>query len=383
MKGYQSQNQFTPVVIVLKDGAVFYGHGTGDFSKPRFAEFVFCTAMTGIEESLTDASFAKQALVSTVSHVGVTGFTGQDEESSRIWAEGLICRHLTKSPSSWRAVGDLKSWIISKGAFVIENVNTRALTSYLRDHGSQKGAVIRESHFKQLNSEELKTLLNQAPDMVGSDLTRYVTTAKDYFFTSSGGPQVTVLDFGCKTNTLRILRDLGLKVRVVPAQTTAKEILESDAHGLLLSNGPGDPAAATYIHAEIRKLFGRLPIFAICLGHQLMAHALGGKTYKMKYGHRGIHHPVNEFDLKNGQIKRTWITSQNHGFAVDFDSISSQAKLWFEHSDDHSVEGYCIPSKNFWSVQFHPEAAPGPVEGKVLFENFIDVLKDQSKSNLE
>jgi carbamoyl-phosphate synthase small subunit len=363
-------NLGVPVRIVLEKGAVFQGIGYGISDKPRSAEFVFCTSMTGIEESLTDPSFAKQALVSTVSHVGNTGFTNQDQESRKIWTEGLVCRHLSYNPSSWRSEKTLLDWILSQDAFVVEGVNTRAFATFLRDNGSQRGLVVEESQFQSVGIERMLTRVTDAPSMQGLDLTSYVSCSDPYEFSKSGKKKIIVYDFGVKTQTLKILTHLDYSVQVVPASTKAKDVLALKPWAVLLSNGPGDPSAATYLHREIRELINRVPLFAICLGHQLMAHALGGKTYKMKYGHRGIHHPVNELDLENGAVVRTWITSQNHGFAVDVDSIGNEAKVWFVHSDDESVEGFAIPNKNIWSVQFHPEAAPGPTEAGELLKKF-------------
>jgi carbamoyl-phosphate synthase small subunit len=384
----------TPVVITLESGFQCEGLGWGDWSQPRSAEIVFSTAMTGIEESLTDPSFCGQALVATVAHVGNTGFTGEDQESSKIWAEGLICRHLEHHPHHWRAKSSLTDWILAQGRFVVENVNTRALTVALREGGSQRGILSTRGFFESISSAQSYLRSKVAP-MSGLDLTDAVTaeTAWNFPVDSQFGywpyaeslrtltqrkerPRVAVWDFGVKSNTLRLLSAMGLEVSVYPARTQASEFMSPDIAGVLLSNGPGDPAAATHIVAELKKLVGRKPLFAICLGHQLVAIAMGAKTYKMKFGHRGIHHPVTEFDA-TGRSVRTWITSQNHGFAVDEDSLPPTAWVTHRHGDDQSVEGVCYPGFDFGcdTVQFHPEAAPGPMEAHVLLKNFVRTLE--------
>lgn len=374
-----------PVTIFLENGASFEGLGWGDFSKPRGSEFVFCTAMTGLEESLTDPSFARQTLVTTVSHVGNTGYTREDGESSKIWAEGLICRHLEDQPSNWRSKKSLPEWITGDGRYIVSNVDTRALTILLRETGSQRGVVCRTGEVSAAKARELIPQL--VPDMNGLDLTGDVTCPQPYAF--GGGDKghwplgrqfdpllkrknlrIAVWDFGVKTNTLRLLKEMGSDVQVMPARSTAEAMLEAGRDGILLSNGPGDPAAATHIIAELKKVLGRKPLFAICLGHQLVARALDLKTYKMKFGHRGIHHPVVELDA-SGTPLRTWITSQNHGFAVDPTGLGSRGYVSFTHADDGSVEGLTVPSLQVETVQFHPEAAPGPSDSSVLLKKFV------------
>lgn len=374
--GRLSDRDKSPVIIFLENGFCFKGNGLGISSqKPRFGEFVFCTSMTGIEESLTDPSFARQIYVSTAPHIGNTGYTGEDKESARIWTEGLVCRHLSFEPSNWRAKSGLPEWILSEGAFIVYDVDTRLLTETLRDHGSQRGIVLTEPEFKNLSHSQLLNLLNEhMPPMAGADLTGLVTCQnRIHLPVSTQEPskhQVGVWDFGCKANTIRILSKAGCDVTVFPATTKAEDLLSLKLSGLVLSNGPGDPAAATYLHQELKKVIGKVPIFSICLGHQLLAHALGGKTYKMKFGHRGIHHPVLEL-AKSGESIRTWITSQNHGFAVDIESLPKDTHLWFVHADDGSCEGFSSEELNLKSVQFHPESCPGPRDAEVLFSRFL------------
>ena len=380
-----------PVTIFLENGSYFEGLGWGDFTKPRGAEFVFCTAMTGIEESLTDPSFAAQALVTTASHVGNTGFTGEDMESGQIWAEGLVCRHLETIPSNWRAKSSLGDWIVNSGRFIVSNVDTRNLTVTLREQGSQRGIVALTGSMNVAKAQEY--IKKNVPDMDGLDLTGAVTCKEPYAFTGTPGSfwplkneygsgttarnvheitplSIAVWDFGVKQNTMRLLSLMGSKVTVMPATSKAEDILAAGKDGILLSNGPGDPAAATHVIAELKKVLGRTPLFAICLRHQRVAHAAGGSTYKLKFGHRGIHHPVCELDA-SGKPVRTGITSQNHGFAVDAQKLPTGVRVSFIHGDDESVEGLSLPELNAETVQFHPEAGPGPFEAGVLIRRFL------------
>jgi carbamoyl-phosphate synthase small subunit len=378
----------TLVTLLLECGASYSARGWGDFSKPRGSELVFCTAMSGIEESLTDPSFAGQLVLNTVSHVGNTGHTFEDMESDKIWAEGLVCRHLEKIPSNWRAKKSLKDWIVSEGRYVIEGVDTRELTVLLREMGSQRALVYETA---SLTPEQARQyLLEKVPPMEGQDLCALVSCKDRYVFKDNmqaywpmrerdaregAARKVAVWDFGVKRNTLRLLNANGFDVEVYPTGAKAEDILASGAHGLMLSNGPGDPAAATQVIQELKKVLGRMPVFAICLGHQLVAHALGAKTYKMKFGHRGIHHPVVELNEK-GQPVRTWITSQNHGFAVDDQSLPASARVSFVHGDDGSVEGLSLPSLQCETVQFHPEAGPGPYDAAGMIDRFAVRMSD-------
>jgi len=379
-----------PVTFMLENGVRFEGFGYGDFAQPRSGEFVFCTAMSGIEESLTDASFAGQVLVSTVSHVGNTGYTGEDMEASQIWAEGLICRRLENQPSSWRAKSSITDWIVKEGRFAIEGVDTRLLTIVLREDGSQRGVAYRAG--SMTDAQALEYLKAKVPSMKGRDLTGPVTCKEAYNYVprlpnaywplrsqvakKSDGevlqkPKIAVWDFGVKTNTLQILHALGADVRVLPATAKADEVLAAGKDGIFLSNGPGDPAACTHIIEELKKVLGKKPMFGICLGHQLVGLAAGAKTYKMKFGHRGIHHPVVQLDAA-GHALRTWITSQNHGFAVDPEALPKGVRVSFVHGDDHSVEGLSLPEYRCETVQFHPEAAPGPTDSVVLIKDFVE-----------
>lgn len=378
----------TAVTIFLEKGARFDGLGWGDFSKIRGGEFVFCTSMSGIEESLTDPSYAGQVLVTTAAHIGNTGFSGEDEESGNIWAEGLVCRHLDHAPSSWRMKKQLGSWLVDEGRFAIAGVDTREFTITLREQGSQRGIIVETSDLDQKTIQNL--IEGNIPRMDKRDLTGQVSCHASYELLPQKKTywpivstiqkhkihkplHMAVWDFGVKTNTLRILNHLGVAVRVMPATAKSEDLMSAGKDGILLSNGPGDPAAATHIIQELKQLLGKKPLFAICLGHQLVALAAGAKTFKMKFGHRGIHHPVVELN-SSGAPKKTWITSQNHGFAVDQDSIPKAARLSFVHGDDGTVEGISYPEYLCETVQFHPEAAPGPFDGVALLSKFISRL---------
>jgi len=380
------------VSFILENGVEFEGRGWGDFSTPRSGEFVFCTAMSGIEESLTDPSFAGQVHGATAAHVGNTGYTGEDAESSKIWAEGLVCRRLEEVPSNWRAKSSIPEWIVKEGRFAVDGIDARALTIVLRESGSQRGLVYKRGSMTK--GEALDYIRAKVPSMKGRDLTGLVTCEKPYEVAAVeqpgrygywpmqssfarpadqkqlAKPRIAVWDFGVKTNTLRILSAMGADLQVMPATAKAEEILAAGREGIFLSNGPGDPAAATHIIAELKKVLGKKPIFGICLGHQLVAHAVDAKTYKMKFGHRGIHHPVVQLS-PTGEPQRTWITSQNHGFAVDAESLPKGVRVSFVHADDGSVEGLSAPEYNCETVQFHPEAAPGPMESFVLIRDFV------------
>lgn len=396
----------TEVKLLLDCGASYSCKGWGDFSQPRGSEIVFCTAMTGIEESLTDPSFAGQLLVNTVSHVGNTGVNVEDRESSKIWAEGLVCRNLDHTPSNWRTKEKLADWIVSENRYVLEGLDTREITTILRERGSMRALVYRDDTMTEIEARQY--LLEHVRPMAGQEFCKEVTCAEPYEFSeetsensywpmketsslkasedsvksSNESPVCTigVWDFGVKKNTLRILKSSGAKVIVIPATAKADEILGMKLNGLLLSNGPGDPAAVDYVIEELKLILGQIPMFAICLGHQLVAHALGATTYKMKFGHRGIHHPVMELN-EDGKVQKTWITSQNHGFAVEKDSLPENTYVSFQHADDGSVEGITVKGMDCQTVQFHPEAGPGPYDSMGLIENFVERVAGGIKHN--
>lgn len=371
------------VDLFLENGPKITAPAFGDFTQYRSGELVFTTAMTGIEESLSDPSFAGQILLSSTSHVGNTGINLEDKESKKIWAEALFCRNLSLHYSSWRSQSSLKDWILQEGRFLVHNLDTRFLTLFLREHGSTRVIVARKDALNEESAQEL--FQKEVSSTKGAYLLDDVSVSSVSTFESEeeywpwkqritnkqsfDHLKIAVWDFGVKKNTLRLLKSYGVAVEVYPAKSLAEDFLKAGVDALLLSNGPGDPASCQSIIVEIKKLLGQLPVFGICMGHQLITQALGAETFKMKFGHRGIHHPVNE--LSNGQILKTIITSQNHGFAVKEESIPPDIEITHRHANDGSIEG--IRSKKFHcaSVQFHPEAAPGPMDSGHFFEDFL------------
>jgi carbamoyl-phosphate synthase small subunit len=370
--------------LALADGTVFEGYTFGAPCNTT-GEVVFTTGMTGYQEVLTDPSYCGQIVTMTAPQIGNTGINTQDDESidSRPQVAGFIMRDPSFSTSNWRASESLDSYLRRHGIAGIGGIDTRRLTRHLRDNGSQNGCIGPQA------PKELVDRARSAPSMVGLDLTTRVTPKAPYVFnetrgawavpldngshkkTSATAPQlhVVAMDFGAKRNILRCLVDLGCKVTAVPATTSAADILAYAPDGIFLSNGPGDPAAVTSAIKTIRDLLGKKPMFGICLGHQLLALALGGSTYKLKFGHRGLNQPVK--DLTTGRVE---ITLQNHGFVVDVDSLQGRARTSHLHLNDGTSEGLEVPDANAFSVQYHPEAAAGPHDALYLFERFRDSM---------
>jgi carbamoyl-phosphate synthase small subunit len=372
----------TPAVLrlALADGTVFEGFAYGALGTIT-GEVVFTTGMTGYQEVLTDPSYCGQIVTMTAPQIGNTGINSEDDESidGRPQVAGFIMRDPSLSTSNWRATESLDAYLSRHGIVAIGGIDTRRLTRHIRDSGSQNGCIGVES------ADTLVDRARSAPKMEGLDLASRVTPKATYTFTEARGtwavpfdsghrrntpartsePHVVAVDFGAKRNILRCLVDIGCRVTAVPARTTAQEILALSPDGIFLSNGPGDPAAVTYAIATIRDLLGKKPIFGICLGHQLLGLALGGSTYKLKFGHRGLNQPVK--DLATGRIE---ITLQNHGFVVDVESLNGRAQTTHLHLNDGTSEGLEVPDAGAFSVQYHPEAAAGPHDALYLFERF-------------
>jgi carbamoyl-phosphate synthase small subunit len=354
--------------LVLADGTSFPGVAIGASGRAT-GEAVFTTGMTGYQEVLTDPSYCGQIVAMTAPQIGNTGTTPQDDEAGKPWVAGFVVHELSSITSNWRSEESLDAYLKRHGITAIAGVDVRALTRKLRDDGAQQACIGTES------VESLHAAARSAPSMEGQDLTRQVTTAKAYEWTEGSGVwaeqrplrhHVVAIDHGIKGNILRSLVDHGCKVTVVPSTATAEEILALRPDGVFVSNGPGDPAAVVHGIEAIQKLVGKKPLFGICLGHQMLALALGGTTYKMKFGHRGLNHPVK--DLGTGRIE---ITTQNHGFAVDVDSLGGRAKMTHVHLNDGTCMGLEHPSGAF-SVQYHPEASAGPHDSRYLFARFVE-----------
>ena len=348
--------------LILEDGTVFTGTSIGS-TRDMISEIVFNTSMTGYLEVLTDPSYAGQAVVMTYPLIGNYGIT-PDMESLKAWPDGYIVRELSRMPSNFRCEGTIQDFLKKYDIPGIAGVDTRALTKILREKGTMNGMITTNENYDL--DEVISKLKNYKVEGVVSKV-----TCEEKYVLEGKGKKVALLDLGAKKNIAKSLNDRGCEVTVYPADTTADEIIASNPDGIMLSNGPGDPAECTSIIKEIKKLYETdIPIFAICLGHQLMALATGGTTYKLKYGHRGGNHPVK--DLQTGRV---YISSQNHGYVVDEDKIDSNvAVLAFKNVNDGTNEGLAYVGKNIFTVQFHPEACPGPQDSGYLFDRFLEMM---------
>jgi carbamoyl-phosphate synthase small subunit len=347
---------------MLEDGTSFQGRGFGAHGI-SFGEVIFSTAMTGYQELLTDPSYCGQILVCTAAHVGNVGINAQDHESGRPWLAGFVVQDTPRKYSNWRADLALGPWLEHHGMVGLCDVDTRAVVRHLREKGAMRGAVCSGEA-----PEDLLRRILEHPDLSGRDLVQEVTCPSTTCF-GDGGLHVVAYDFGMKQHMMSLLKLHGLRVTRVPSGTTAAEVLRLHPDGVFLSNGPGDPAALQSVIDEIGGLLGEVPIFGICLGHQLLARALGGETYKLKFGHHGSNHPVQ--DLSTGRVE---ITTQNHGFAVDPSSLPGHVKLTHVNLNDGTCEGIACPDKRTFSVQYHPENAPGPHDSRYLFERFVTMM---------
>ena len=348
--------------LILEDGTVFTGTSIGS-TRDMISEIVFNTSMTGYLEVLTDPSYAGQAVVMTYPLIGNYGIT-PDMESLKAWPDGYIVRELSRMPSNFRCEGTIQDFLKKYDIPGIAGVDTRALTKILREKGTMNGMITTNENY------DLDEVISKLKNYKVEGVVSKVTCAEKYVLEGKG-KKVALLDLGAKKNIAKSLNDRGCEVTVYPADTTAEEIIASNPDGIMLSNGPGDPAECTSIIKEIKKLYETdIPIFAICLGHQLMALATGGTTYKLKYGHRGGNHPVK--DLQTGRV---YISSQNHGYVVDEDKIDPNVAVpAFKNVNDGTNEGLAYVGKNIFTVQFHPEACPGPQDSGYLFDCFLEMM---------
>ena len=350
--------------LILEDGTVFSGTSIGA-EREVISEIVFNTSMTGYLEVLTDPSYAGQAVTMTYPLIGNYGICYKDMESLKAWPDGFIVRELSRMPSNFRCEDTIQKFLVDNNIPGIAGIDTRALAKILREKGTMNGMITTNENYN------LEEVLPKIKEYTVSGVVKKVT-CKEKSVLNGDGFKVALLDFGAKKNIARSLNNRGCEVTIYPAETKAEEILASNPDGIMLSNGPGDPKECTEIIEELKKLYASdVPMFAICLGHQLMALATGADTHKLKYGHRGANHPVK--DLKTGRV---YISSQNHGYVVDETTLDPNvAKPAFENVNDKTNEGLEYVGKNIFTVQFHPEACAGPQDTAYLFDRFIDMMK--------
>ncbi len=370
-------------ILALEDGRIFRGRGFGARAE-CYGEVVFNTSITGYQEIFTDPSYAGQIVVLTNPEIGNYGTNGDDNEATRPYIEGLVVREFSKVSSNWRSQEVAEQYLERFKIPVLAEIDTRALVRHLRDHGVMRGII----SSLESDPEKLVAKAQSIPKMDGTDLAKVVTTKQRYVWetgTRSHEPtevvgvkdepprlHVVAYDYGIKHNILRMLRDEGCKVTVVPADTSAEDVLTLKPDGIFLSNGPGDPEPCTYAQENIRRLMGKKPIFGICLGHQLIGLALGGKTYKLKFGHHGGNHPVKQL-----QSSKVEITAHNHNFAVDPDSLpAGDVELTHIDLNDNTLEGLRHRQLPLFCVQYHPEAAPGPHDSHYLFKDFVKMMEE-------
>jgi carbamoyl-phosphate synthase small subunit len=383
-------------LLALEDGRYFEGIAFGA-TATRTGEICFNTSMTGYQEVLTDPSYRGQIVAMTYPLIGNYGINPLDLESNAPHVRGFVVEELCEVPSNWRSTQSLDGWLKEWDIPGIQGIDTRALTKHLRTRGAMRSVITSQAS----SVEEAVELARSSAPMTGSDFVKEVTTVDPYLWDdessrrwdipnpsqgTSGSAEgvfhqlpeakhrIVAYDFGIKRNILRRLRQEGFAVEVVPSTTSAEEVLKRKPDGVFLSNGPGDPAALGYIHEQVRKLTPHQPIFAICLGHQLLGHAFGGTTYKLKFGHRGGNQPVK--DLRSGKVS---ITSQNHGFAVDADTLPSNVEVTHINLNDNTVEGLRHKEYPVFSVQYHPEAAPGPHDASYFFREFAQLIDEQKR----
>ena len=356
-------------ILVLENGTVFKGSIFGAEGE-TIGEVCFNTGMTGYQEIITDPSYCGQLLIMTYPHIGNYGINPDDVESMKIQASGFIIREENEIPSNFRSTMTLGNYLRENSIVGIQGIDTRMLTRIIRKEGAMNGII-------STTDSDVKSLLKKvkdAPSMDGMDLAKIVTTKVKYKWKSKNSPSkfkynIAAIDYGIKYNILRLFESYNCEITVFPANTTAIEILNFNPDGIFLSNGPGDPSAVTYAIETVKNLLGKKPIFGICLGHQLLALALGAKTFKLKFGHRGCNHPV-----KNLESESIEITSQNHGFAVDSTTLPKEILITHTSLNDQTVEGIRSNDKRAFSVQYHPESSPGPHDSRYLFNEFISIM---------
>ena len=357
-------------ILALEDGTLFEGAAFGANGEAA-GEVVFNTSMTGYQEILTDPSYKGQIVTMTYPLIGNYGINSDDSESEKPHLSGFVVREKSRIYSNWRAQMSLDEYLKKNKVIGIEGIDTRALTLHIRSAGAMKGIL----STKDPDPKSLVEKAKSSPGLVGIDLVKEVTCSKSYVWNKEGRFKVVLIDCGAKHNIMRELAARDCQVTVVPADTSSKKILSLSPDGVMLSNGPGDPAAVTYVIQTVKELLGQVPIFGICLGHQMLGLALGGKTFKLKFGHRGANHPV--MDLRTRKVE---ITCQNHGFCVDLESLDKKdVELTHLNLNDQTSEGLRHKKYPAFSVQYHPEASAGPHDSKYLFDEFIRDMKEYAK----
>ena len=361
----------TKARLILEDGSEFFGEY---FTEPKevFGEVVFNTAMSGYQEVITDPSYKNQCVIMTYPMIGNYGINEVDNESKKVFLSAVLCKEYVDLPSNWQSVKTLKQYLEEFNAVGVERLDTRTMTLHVRDCGAQR-MIITPDLDSTVN--QLIDKVKELPEMVGSNLAKVVTTDSSYSWKSNDGVdsklKIAVLDCGVKYNILRHFESRGCQCEVLSLDEAAVALESSHFDGLFISNGPGDPEPVNQAIQLVQQQLGKIPIFGICLGHQLIAHALGGKTYKLKFGHHGINHPV-----KNLQTGKVEITSQNHGFCVDVDSLGPDVIVTHENLYDGTNEGFRHQKYPLFSVQYHPESAPGPCDSSYLFDEFVQMMKE-------
>jgi carbamoyl-phosphate synthase small subunit len=369
-----------PALLALEDGSVFHGHAVGARGE-TVGEVVFNTAMTGYQEILTDPSYSRQIVTLTYPHIGNTGTNGVDVEADKVHAAGLIVRDVPRLASNWRSQETLPHYLERHGIVAIAGIDTRRLTRILREKGALNGCIVAG---ESIDADDALAKARAFPGLNGMDLAKVVSTTQTYqwtegvydldrqsFYNAPKRFRVVAYDYGVKQNILRLLAGRGVDITVVPAQTPASEVLAMNPDGVFLANGPGDPAACDYAIAATREILEtRIPLFGICLGHQILALAVGAKTLKMKFGHHGANHPVKDHDTG-----RVLISSQNHGFAVDPATLPANVRITHTSLFDGSLQGFALTDRPAFCFQGHPEASPGPEDVGYLFDTFIAAME--------